>query len=226
MASFESICDDIISVGKQLYERGLIIGTDGNVSIKMDDGNIVITGSGFCKGKLKREYMTVITPAGEILKGPKPARDVRMHLAVYRTNPEAKAVVHAHPPIITGFSMSHYDFDRIALPEAIFNLHGVACTDYAVPISVDVARGIMKVMKEKPECRAIVMANHGALTFSEDVYDAFYKMETLELFAKSTLVSKILGNTYYLNENETDVVNRLLNGVNPDEIISPDATGL
>lgn len=226
MASFESICNDIIYVGKQLYERGLIIGTDGNISVRMDDGNIVITGSGFCKGKLKKENMTVITPGGEVIFGSKPARDVRMHLAVYRTRPVVKAVVHAHPPIITGFSMSHYDFEKIALPEAIFNLHGVACTDYAVPISVDVARGIMKVMGEKPECRAIIMANHGALTFSEDIYDAFYMMETLEFFGKSTLVSRLIGNTYYLNDEETDIVNRLIHGVDPDEIVPPDATGL
>lgn len=226
MASFESICDDMIYVGKQLYQRGLIIGTDGNISAKMDDGNIVITGSGFCKGKLKREDMTVIRPTGEILKGPKPARDVRMHLAVYRTCTEAKAVVHAHPPVITGFSMSQYNFEKVALPEAMFNLHGVACTEYAVPISVDVARGIMKVMREKPECRAIVMANHGALTFSDDIYDAFYKMETLELLAKSTLVSKLIGYTYYLSNEETETVNRLMCGVNPDEIVPPDETGL
>lgn len=226
MASFESICEDIIFVGEQLYQRGLIIGTDGNISARTDDGNIVITGSGFCKGRLKRENMSVITPRGELLSGPKPARDVRMHLAVYRTCPEINSVVHAHPPVITGFSMSHYDFQRISLPEAMFNLHGVACTDYAVPISVDVARGIMKVMREKPECRAIVMANHGALTFSHDIYDAFYKMETLEFFGKSTLVSKLIGNTYYLNQEETDIVNRLIGGTNPDEIVPPDETGL
>lgn len=226
MASFEKICDDIICVGREMYQRGLIIGTDGNISARLDDGNIVITGSGFCKGKLKRENMTVVDAGGKILAGPKPARDVRMHLAVYRTCPQANAVVHAHPPVITGFSMSHYDFDKIALPEAMFNLHGVACTGYAVPISVDVARGIMKVMDEKPECRAIVMANHGALTFSDNIYDAFYKMETLEFFGKSTLVSMLIGDTYYLNCEETNIVNRLIEGENPDNIVPPDATGL
>lgn len=226
MTSFETICDDIIYVGEQMYQRGLIVGTDGNISVRMNDGNIVITGSGFCKGKLKREHMSVIAPTGEVLQGPKPARDVRMHLAVYRTSPESRAVVHAHPPVITGFSMSHYDFDRIALPEAVFNLNGVACTDYAVPISVDVARGIMKVLREKPQCRAIVMANHGALTFSDDIYDAFYKMETLEFFGKSTLVTKLVGSTYYLNREETEIVNRLISGTDPDEIVPPDETGL
>ncbi|MDC7287618.1 class II aldolase/adducin family protein [Blautia schinkii] len=226
MTSYEAICDDIISVGKEMYQRGLIIGTDGNISVKMDDGNIVITGSGYCKGKLKRENMSLITPEGKVLAGPKPARDVRMHLAVYRTCPDINSVVHAHPPVITGFSMSHYDFEKMALPEAMFNLHGVACTDYAVPISVDVARGIMKVIREKPECRAIVMANHGALTFSEDIYDAFYKMETLEFFGKSLLVSKLIGDTYYLNFEEQSIVNRLMRGVDPDDIVPPDATGL
>lgn len=226
MMSFEKICEDIILVGKEMYQRGLIIGTDGNISVKMEDGNIVITGSGFCKGKLEKAHMSVITPTGEILRGPKPARDVRMHLAVYRTCEEAKAVVHAHPPVITGFSMSHYNFDKISLPEAVFNLNGVACTEYAVPISVDVARGIMKAMRRRPKCRAIVMANHGALTFSDNLYDAFYKMETLEFLGKSTLVSKLIGDTYYLNEEETDIVNRLICGVNPDDIVPPDESGL
>lgn len=226
MGKIENAKEDIIEIGKRMYDKGLIVGTDGNISVRLEDDTILITGSGFCKGNLTPDNISRIDMTGCLLDGLKPARDIRMHLAVYRNNENAKSVVHGHPPIITGFSMSRYDFNRISMPEALFNLHGIVYTDYAVPISVDVARGITKTMHENPEARAIILANHGALTYAEDVYSAFYEMETLEFLAKAILTSHIIGNTYYLNNEEMAIVQRLINGEDPDNIVQPDENGL
>lgn len=226
MTSFNSVCNEIIEVGREMYQKGLIVGTDGNISARLDDGSIAITGSGYCKGKLEPDNISVVNLKGDILFGPKPARDIRMHLAVYRTNEAARAVVHAHPPVITGFSATHYDFGNVLFPEALFNLNGIAFSDYAVPISVDVSRKVVDTLNRTPDSRAIVLANHGALTFGETVWQAFYEMETLELLAKSTLIAKIIGNPHYLNAEELGVVRRLLAGVSPDEIVPPDKDGL
>ena len=226
MATFDFACSEIIEVGREMYSKGLIVGTDGNISARLDDGNIVITGSGFCKGKLVKENLSLVNLRGELLSGPKPARDIRMHLAVYRNNEDARAVIHAHPPVITGFSATHYDFNNVLFPEALFNLNGIAFSEYAVPISVDVPRKLVEALNKTPGARAVVLANHGALTFGETAEQAFYEMESLELVAKSILVATLIGNTHYLDRDELSVVNRLLSGVSPDEIVAPDENGL
>lgn len=216
---------EIVEVGRELYEKGLLVGTDGNISIRLGEDDILITGSGFCKGKLKEEDITLVSLGGDIKEGPRPARDIRMHLAVYREKEEAKAVVHAHPPVITGYSMSDMSFERLALPEVMFSLRGIAVTKYATPISVEVARGVTDALRRNPIAQCVLLANHGALTYGNDVYDSFYKMETLELFARSNLVSQMVGNTRYLDQGQMGVLNRLLSGTSPDEIVPPGEDG-
>lgn len=226
MATFDLACSEIIEVGREMYSKGLIVGTDGNLSARLDDGNIAITGSGYCKGKLGKDNISVVNLKGELISGPKPARDIRMHLAVYRNNEDAHAVIHAHPPVITGLSATHYDFNNVLFPEALFNFNGIAFTDYAVPISVDVSRKVTEALNKNPGSRAIILANHGAMTFGDSVFEAFYEMESLELVAKSILIATIIGNPRYLSQDELSVVRQLLAGVNPDAIVPPDENGL
>lgn len=221
MEQYNQERQDIIEVGRELYQKGLLVGTDGNISIRLNENQILITGSGFCKGKLKPENISMVNMQGETLEGPRPARDIRMHLAVYKEKPQTKAVVHAHPPVITGYSMSEVNFDRLALPEVMFNLSGIAVTGYATPISVEVARKVAEALQKTPKAESILLANHGALTFGEDVFDAFYKMETLEMFAQANLVSGLIGKTRYLDEGQMSVVQRLLKGEHPDTIVPP-----
>lgn len=212
---------DIVEVGKELYDKGLLVGTDGNISIRISEKEVLITASGFCKGKLTAGQITKVDMEGNILSGMKPARDIRMHLAAYRERGGVKAIVHAHPPVTTGYAMSEISFDRVALPEVLFVLQGIAVTRYTTPTTIEVPREISRVLKENPECQTILLANHGALTLSTDVYDAFYKMETLEMFTKANLVSVILGHTRYLNQDQMIKVNRLIKGEDPDEVINP-----
>lgn len=214
---------DIVQVGRDLYDKGLLVGTDGNMSIRTGENEVLITASGICKGRMSLEHITTVDLDGNILSGVKPARDIRMHLAVYRHRPEARAVVHAHPPVTTGYAMSEVDFERVALPEVLFNLKGIAVTGYCTPTTIEVPREVTRVMNQKPGCETILLANHGALTVSnQDIFDAFYKMETLEMFAKANIVTRLIGNTRYLNEEQMGYVNRLIGGEAPDSVISPD----
>lgn len=226
MSDYDLYFDEIIEAGREMYKKGLIVGTDGNLSSRLPDGKIAITGSGYCKGKLERENISVVDLRGGLISGPKPARDIRMHLAVYRSREGAHAVVHAHPPVVTGFSATHYDFGKVIFPEALFNLNGIVFTDYAVPISVDVSRKVTQALLSNPNAEAVILANHGALTFADSVMSAFYKMETVEMLSKSVLVSVLLGSTRYLNGQELETVDKLLAGVSPDELVPPDENGL
>ncbi len=215
----EQIIEDIIEIGRMLYEKGLLVGKDGNISIKTSDDMVYVTASGFCKGRLERKCISKVDMHGNLIRGLKPARDLRMHLAVYEERPEISAVVHAHPPVITGYAMSEVSYDRIALPEVLFTLKEIAVAEYSTPTTIEVPEEIRRVLRNKKDCRAIICSNHGALTMSDNVYDAFYQMETLEMYAKANLVSKVLGNTRYLNTEQLDKAVRLAAGENPDEIV-------
>ncbi|MDP4153725.1 MAG: class II aldolase/adducin family protein [Bacillota bacterium] len=221
MQIYEQIKEDIIQVGNDLYQKGLLVGTDGNISVRISQNKILITASGFCKGRMSKDQISLVSLDGSIISGLKPARDIRMHLAVYRQRPKANAVVHAHPPVTTGLSMSKLDFSRVALPEVLFNLHGIAVTEYCTPTTIEVPREVERVLKENPESQAIILTSHGALTIGDDVFDAYYKMETLEMFCKATLVSRLYGDTRYLNDEQLKNVNRLISGEHPDEVIKP-----
>lgn len=226
MPDFTTTCRQLIEVGRDMYRKGLIVGTDGNLSARLEDGTIAITASGVCKGRLTPEQICIVSDKGELLHGPKPARDIRMHLAVYRERPDAQAVTHAHPPVMTGLSATNFDFDRVLFPETLFNLRGISLTDYAVPISVDVSRKVTQALRDKPDSRAVVLANHGVLTIGETVMDAFYTLETAELVARSTLVALLTGAPRFLAAHEKADLARLLAGVSPDSIVPPDENGL
>lgn len=211
--------EEIVEAGRFLYEKGLLVGTDGNISIRLSEREVLITASGYCKGRLTPEQVTKVDMEGHVLEGRKPARDIRMHLAVYRECEEAKAVVHAHPPVTTGYAMSEVSFAKTALPEVLFALKGIAVTEYTTPTTIEVPREVSRVMTENPKCRTILLANHGALTIGSDVSEAFYMMETLEMFLKANLVSTLLGNTRYLDEAQMEKVNRLIKGEDPDSVM-------
>ena len=211
--------EEIVEKGRALYDKGLLVGTDGNISIRLSEQEVLITASGFCKGRLTPEQVTKVDMEGHVLEGRKPARDIRMHLAVYKGCEEAKAVVHAHPPVTTGYAMSEVSFAKTALPEVLFALKGIAVTEYTTPTTIEVPREVSRVMAENPKSRTILLANHGALTIGSDVSEAFYMMETLEMFLKANLVSTLLGNTRYLDEAQMDKVNCLIKGEDPDSVI-------
>lgn len=222
MGMTEDQCrQEMVQVGKELYVKGLLVGTDGNLSIRTGENEVLITASGFCKGRMGPEHITKVDMDGQIISGMKPARDIRMHLAVYRERKDAKAVVHAHPPVTTGYAMSEINFEKVALPEVLFNLKGIAVTGYTTPTTIEVPREVKRVLNENPKFQTILLANHGALTLGDDVWDAFYKMETLEMFAKANLVSRILGNTRYLNKEQMTQVDRLIDGEDPDCVVPP-----
>ena len=129
---------------------------------------------------------------------------MKMHLAVYRSRPDVFSVCHAHPQIATAFAVARKVCDKIALPEVIFSIGYVALADYATPTTQEVPDSIADVIKKAD---AVLLANHGALTVGSDVYDAYYKMETLEHFAGITMYARLLGGEVALNsEQVSDLV--------------------
>jgi L-fuculose-phosphate aldolase len=126
---------------------------------------------------------------------------MQMHLEVYRQRPDAKAVVHAHPPIATGFAVAGIPLDRAVLAEVVTTLGSVPIAEYATPSTKELPEAVRKYVKAHD---GMLLANHGALTLGADVFAAYYKMETIEHFAKISLVARLLGGERLLSRQEVD----------------------
>ena len=193
---------DIVEVGRRLYARGYTASNDGNISVRLDDGRLLMTPKSVCKGFMAPEMMCITDLDGKKLAGERdPSSEMQMHLEVYRQRPDAKAVVHAHPPIATGFAVAGIPLDRAVLAEVVTTLGSVPIAEYATPSTKELPEAVRKYVKAHD---GMLLANHGALTLGADLFAAYYKMETIEHFAKISLVARMLGGENLLSRKEVD----------------------
>lgn len=208
----EEYREELVEVGRRLYERGLLVAGDGNISVRINEEEVLISPSGVCKGFINPLDIPKVNLKGEIIEGiKKPARDIRMHLAIYCLRPEVKAIVHAHPPVATGFAIARQPV-KITSPEVVFNLGDIVMTDYAAPTTEQVPQVVEEALVGKENCGALLLANHGAVTMGLDLMDAFYKMESLEMFLQATLVARLLGNECELTADQLAEIRTLAFG--------------
>jgi len=193
--------NEIVEIGKRLYSKDFVASNDGNISVRISENELLITPTGVSKGFMTADQILKVDMDGNLITGfMKPTSEMKMHLKVYSCRSDVKAVVHAHPPTATGFAVAGYSFDKITLPEVIFNLGKIELTEYGTPTTEQVPAAVEKKVRD---CDALLLANHGALTLGKNLMDAYYKMETLEAVAKITLVTKILGKENVLSDSET-----------------------
>jgi L-fuculose-phosphate aldolase len=191
----------IVEVGKRLHARFFVAANDGNISARLNEKEYLITPTTVNKGDMTPEQLLKVDAEGKVLSGTlRPTSEMKMHLAVFRKRPDVRAIVHAHPPAATGFAACRIRLDQdVVLPEVVFGLGRIGFAEYGTPTTEDIPR---EVEKEIPDCEAVLLANHGALTVGEDVLQAFYRMEVLEMYARVRLVTKILGEPKALSEAE------------------------
>jgi L-fuculose-phosphate aldolase len=192
-----SLREEIVLVGKLLYERGLIVATDGNISARLDQERVLITPSGLCKGLMSPDQLIVIDLAGRKVgpdtpanKNLKPTSEITMHLEAYKQRPDVLAVVHAHPPHAIALSIAGISLADCMLPEAIVFLGLTPTTPYATPSSEENARAIRQVITGHD---ALILQRHGSLTVGSSPLNAFYRTETLEQIARITYMLHQLG---------------------------------
>lgn len=182
---------DIVEIGKRMYAKGFVASNDGNISVKISENELIITPTGVSKGYMTIDDLIKVDLDGKIISGDKkPSSEMKMHLAVYRNRPDVFSVCHAHPQVATAFAVARKVCEEIALPEVIFSIGHVALAEYATPTTEEVPDSITEIIKKAD---AVLLSNHGALTVGSDVFDAYYKMETLEHFAGITMYARLLG---------------------------------
>ncbi|MCG8484763.1 MAG: class II aldolase/adducin family protein [Clostridia bacterium] len=173
---------DICTVGKKMYDKEFVAANDGNISVKINDHQILVTPTGVSKGDMTPENQVKMNLDGTVIsKNLRPSSEVKMHLQVYKLNPQVKAVVHAHPPLATAFAVARIPLDRPILAEAVVNLGVVPISEYALPGTDEVPDSIKPFVKDY---NAVLLANHGLLTWGEDLKQAFFRMETVEHYCK------------------------------------------
>lgn len=195
------IRNSIMEVSRLLYSKNLATAFEGNISV-IEDDKIYITPNGICKGFITSDMLVVMDLKGNVLEGDyKPSSEVRMHLAAYKSRPDIKSVIHAHPPYATAFAVANKPIETKAYPEMIILYGKIPLAAYGTPSTDEIYRGMDQYIKEYD---IILLANHGVIAFGSDVYDAFFKMESAEGIAKVLTLAERLGGEKELPQNKLD----------------------
>jgi L-fuculose-phosphate aldolase len=195
-----SLRADIVEVGRRMYARGYTASNDGNISVRLDSGRLLMTPKSVCKGFMTPDMMCITDLEGRKLQGDRdPSSETLMHIEVYRQRPDVQAVVHAHPPTATGFAVAGIPLDRAVLAEVLTTLGSIPIAAYATPSTKELPEAVRKYIRAHD---GMLLANHGALTVGADLFSASYKMETIEHFATISLVARMLGRENLLSREE------------------------
>jgi len=182
---------EIVTVCRRLYERGLIAGPDGNVSARIAPDRVLVTPAGMSKVDVQVDDLIELALDGKQVRGAtRASSEVLMHLRIYQRRPDVHAVVHAHPPTATGFSVAGESFDTCVLPEMIFQVGWVPLVPYATPGTPALADAFEPFLAHHD---AFLMANHGATTVGATLLLAHQRMESLEHSARILLAARMLG---------------------------------
>ena len=194
----------IIEIGKRIWQRGFVAANDGNITVKLNDHEILATATGVSKGFMTEDMIIKCDMNGNPVSPNakyRPSSEVKMHLEVYRVRPDVKSVVHAHPAYATSFAVSGIPLDKCVLPEAILVIGSVPIAPYGLPSTMEIPERMRSYILESD---VILLENHGALTVGGDLVEAYHKMETLEHTASIVSKSIQLGNVNVLPSEECD----------------------
>jgi L-fuculose-phosphate aldolase len=194
--------EDIVRVCRLVYEKGWVAANDGNISVRLENGCILCTPTSVSKGLVKAEDLIICDCDGNKLEGRlERTSEIAMHNTIYAIRPDVRAVVHAHPPVATGFATAGRALDKALLPEVVINLGAVPLASYGLPGTPALTDGMLPLI---PNYDALLMENHGCVSYGPDVWQAFYKMETVEHFARITFVAEMLGGARPLPREEVE----------------------
>src|SRR5947207_1411341 len=196
---------DMVTVGRLMYERSYVVSSDGNLSVRLDDGRVVATPTMTCKGRMTEDSLAVTDIEGNALTDGHASSELAMHLLIYRERPDVKAVCHAPPPHGTAFAVAGLPIDQPILSEVILTLGCVPLAEYGTPSTEELSDAMRPLMKHH---NALLMANHGPVAYGADLWQAFDRLETLEHTAKIAILSRALGGSRNLSP---DAIEKLIN---------------
>jgi len=193
---------EICTAGRWIHERHFAPATDGNISVRLDASTILTTPTCLSKGMMTPDDLVITDMQGTLVRGERaPSTELAMHLLIYRLRPDVFAICHAHPPIATGYAAAGVALDKPILSEAVFSLGCVPLAPYGTPGTTELCDSIEPLLRNYD---AILLANHGVVTYGPDLLTAFFRMETVEHVALVSLVTQMLGRQSVLSATDID----------------------
>ena len=202
MVNEYEIKKQICEIGKRIYNKGMVASNDGNISVKISENEFLCTPTGVSKGFMTPEYICKVDRDGKVIQanpGFKPSSEIKMHMRVYKERPDVQSVVHAHPLYATSFAIAGIPLTEPIMPEAVIALGCVPIAEYGTPSTEEIPDAVSKYLQHYD---AVLLANHGALSFSDSLLNAYHKMESLEFYAQLLYQSKVLGGPKQLTDSQ------------------------
>ncbi len=196
---------EIVRIGRLMYERGYVVSSDGNISVRLGDDRIVATPTMMSKGRMTEDSLALVDTKGKPLNDRRASSELAMHLLIYRERADVRAVCHAHPPHGTAFAVAGLAIDQPILSEVILALGCVPLADYGTPSTSELTEAMQPLVQHH---NALLMANHGAVAYGADLWQAFDRLETLEHTARITILARMLGSPRNL---PSDAIRKLIN---------------
>jgi L-fuculose-phosphate aldolase len=216
----------ICEIGKRIWTRGYVAANDGNITVKLNDKEVLTTPTGVSKGFMTPDMIIKVDMSGKVLSGSsnyRPSSEAKMHIEVYEQRSDIGSVIHAHPPYCTSFAVSGIPLNKCVLPEAILVLGAVPTAKYGLPSTHEIPDAIRPHIQTSD---AILLENHGALTLGPDLLTAYHRMETLEHTAHIVAIALQLGNLNVLPREEVDRLMDLREKFNiPGRVLTCEAAG-
>lgn len=191
---------EICEIGKRIYNRGMVAANDGNISVKISDNEFLCTPTGVSKGFMTPEYICKVDASGKVLQANgkfKPSSEIKMHMRVYKERPDVRSVVHAHPMYATGYAIAGKALTQPIMPEAVIALGCVPVAKYGTPSTDEIPDAVSEYLQYFD---AVLLENHGALTYSDSLLAAYLKMESVEFYAQLLYIAEHLGGPQELSE--------------------------
>lgn len=201
---YENIREEICQVCHLLYERGYVVSNDGNVSVRVEPDKVLITPSGVGKGRMTPDMLVLCDLQGNVLEGDRyPSSESKMHLMVYREREDVMSVVHAHPPVSTAFAICRRPLKERYLAEMVLGLGEVPVTEFAMLSTDEVPESVRPFVHDH---NAVLLANHGALSWGSTLLSAFDRLEVVEQTAKIFLYVDRIGGGVELTQEQADTL--------------------
>src|ERR671914_2940500 len=196
---------EIVRVGKLFYDSSYVVSSDGNVSVRLEDGRVLATPTQTCKGRMTEDSLALTDLDGKPLNDRRASSELAMHLLIYRERDDVRSVCHAHPPHGSAFAVAGLAIDEPILSEVILTLGCVPLAEYGTPSTDELTDAMRPLVKHH---NALLMANHGAVAYGADLWQAFDRLETLEHTAKIAILARLLGGSKNL---PADAIEKLIN---------------
>ena len=193
---------ELLRYGKLLHRKDYVAACDGNLSVRLPHNRMLCTPTGMSKGMMTSDDLVVTDMSGRKLEGTRSASsEVGMHLLIYRLRPDVHGIVHAHPSTATGYAAAGVELNPALISEVVLSLGSIPLAPYGTPGTSELTSALAPLI---PFYEAILMANHGVVTYGDSLMSAYMKMETVEHFARIALVTHMLGRQHPLTTSEME----------------------